>query len=133
MGLENCRYGARDVVVGGRPGTDADAHGGPAFPGRSSAPTCARVLDQSDDALRPVVIPEGDDRLVQDDLVQDLDAVAFQLVGYLPRLTAVAVHQFGQAGTTKRLERRPDLDGSGAPGAVRREGHGVPVIAFEKI
>jgi hypothetical protein len=64
MSIENCLCGTLNAIVGCRPRTDADAHGGPAFPGCSSAPTCASVLDQRDDALRPVVIPESDDQLV---------------------------------------------------------------------
>jgi len=133
MSLENCHYGALDVVVCGCPRTDADAHGGPSFPNSSSAPTCAGSLGRSDDALRPLVIPEGDDHLVQDNLVQHFDAVPLHAVGYLSRVTAVAAHQVGQADTSEELKRRPYLNGSGAPGAVRREVHGVSVFASRKI
>jgi len=62
-------------------------------------------LDRSDDAPRLIVIPETDDYLIQDNLVQDVDPGLLQLVGYFPSLAAVAVHQFGQTGPSKQLKR----------------------------
>ena len=105
MCVENCPNREIDVLVSGCPRTDADSHDGAASPGAASAPASARVLDRSDDAPRPIVIPEPDDHLIQHYLVQDFDAGLFQLVGYFPSLVAVAAHQFSQAGTSKRLER----------------------------
>jgi len=118
MCVENCSDRELDVLVSGCPRTDTDSHGSPASPGAASAPACAGVLDRIDDAPRPIVVPESDDHLIQDNLIQDFDAGLFQLVGYFPSLAAAAAYEFCEAGTSKRLECRPDFDGAGTPGAI---------------
>src|SRR5260370_19995292 len=129
--VENCPNRELDVLVSGCPRTDADSHGCPASPGAASAPASAGVLNRSDDAPRPIVIPESDDHLIQDNIVQDFDAGLFQLGGYFPSLVAVAAHQFGQSGTSKRLERRPDSYGPVTPGTVRREVQFDVIVAVQ--
>ena len=59
MSLENCRYGALDVVVCGGPRTNADARGGPSFPDSSSAPTCAGSLGRAFTTPRTAVAKDN--------------------------------------------------------------------------
>lgn len=82
MCVENCSNRKINVLVSGCPRTNADSHGGPPSPCGASAPACTGILDQSDDAPRPIVIPESDDYLIQNNLVQDFDP------GWMPTLTA---------------------------------------------
>ena len=103
MCVENCSNRAINVLVSGCPRTDADSHGGPPPPYGASAPAFAGILDRSDDAPGLVVIPETDDYLIQDNLVQDFDTGLLQHLGNFLSLAAVAVHQLGQTGTSKQL------------------------------
>jgi hypothetical protein len=92
MCVENRSNRKINVVVSGCPRTNADSHGGTPSPCGASAPASAGVLDRSDDAPCLIVIPETDDYLIQDNLVQDFDPGLLQLVGNFPSLAAVAVH-----------------------------------------
>ena len=67
---------AVDIGVGGGPAGNADAHGGAALPDGDAAPAGAVVLKFFDDALGFFGVAEGDEDLVEDDIVQDLEATA---------------------------------------------------------
>src|SRR5688500_9999635 len=107
------------------PAADADAHGLAPVPARAAAPAFAGLLETPDRRFRPGVAAKGGHHLVQDDLVQDLDACALQF-GAEPRgLVAVAIDEPGKAAAPQRLECSPDVEAARAPRAVRREVDGV--------
>ena len=90
MCVENCFNRKINVLVGSCPRTNTDPHGGPSSPCGASAPASAGVLDRSDDASRPIIIPETDDHLIQDNIVQDLEKARWYLDREIANLKAKA-------------------------------------------
>ena len=121
------------VVLGRRPGADADPHRLAALPAGPAAPAVTRFLQRGDHLLRALVIAERDDDLVQDDVVQDLDAGQGQLVREPARLVAVAVDQLGEPASAELPQGRPDIDAARAARAVRREVDGVAMLAEQEV
>src|SRR5262245_38690646 len=69
-GAEDGGEAALDVNRGGGPGGDADAHGGAPLPGGAAAPAGAVGLDAGDHPAGGGVVAEGDEDLVEDDVVE---------------------------------------------------------------
>ena len=57
------------VGIGGGPAGNADAHGGPALPDGNAAPASAVFLKLFDHAFGFLGVAEGDEDLVEDDVV----------------------------------------------------------------
>ena len=64
---------AIDVVVGGRPRTDGDAHGGTPVPDRAATPASPFFLDGGYDLVGTLFVAKRDQNLIQHNLVQDLE------------------------------------------------------------
>ena len=63
-----------DIGVGGGPAGNADAHGGAALPDSHGAPAGAFFLQLFDDAVGSFGVAERNEELVEDSVVQDLEA-----------------------------------------------------------
>src|ERR1700722_3349250 len=84
MRVENCSDRKINVLLGGSPRTHADSHGGAPPPCGAPAPASAGILDRSNDTFCLSVIPETDDDLIQDNLVQYFNPGLLELVGNFP-------------------------------------------------
>ena len=86
-----------------------------------AAPAGPVVLDGGDDGAGAFRLAEGDEDLIQHDLVEDGVACVAQTLGEARRLAAVALDHLGQPRATQRLQRGPDLDATRAAREFRRE------------
>ena len=68
------------------------------MPSGPATPTLAGMLNRGYDPVRSVVIPEGNDDLIQDDLIEDFGTAVTQSIREPLRLAAISVHQVRQAG-----------------------------------
>ena len=91
------------------------------------------MLNRGYDPVCSVVIPEGNDDLIQDDLIEDFDTPLTQPIREPLRLAAISVHQISQSGAPERFKCRPDFNGACASGAIRSEVNGVPVVTCQEI
>src|SRR6202020_16198 len=86
-----------DVGVGGGPVADADAHGGLILPDCAAAPAGSFLLNGGDGAAGLFGSAEGDEDLVEDDVVEDWMAGGAEGVGEAASLAAVALDHGGAA------------------------------------
>src|SRR6202007_3354881 len=129
------------------PVANADAHGGAALPDGASAPACAVLLNRGDGCLGFFGRPKRDENLIEDDVVEDVEASGAESVAEAAGPAANAFDHFGHTATAKRTERSVYGDSAGASGffgnkfvriAFRAggddvgcgEGHGGPMGGF---
>ena len=73
-----------------------------------------------------VVVAEAHEDLVEDDVVEHLDAVLrAEDLGEAPRARAAALDHLGDALAPERAQRRPDRERAGAARGLRRPVHRV--------
>ena len=78
------------------------------------------MLDALDHALRPLRIAEGNEHLIEHDVVEDLAASRGKQFGEAPRLRAIPLDQLGETHAPERAQRRPHLDAARATRQLRR-------------
>ena len=74
-----CREAALDVGFVSRPGCDANAHCSLAVPHCSTAPAGTIFLNRPNNALRGLCISKRHEYLIEHDLIQDAEALGFEL------------------------------------------------------
>ena len=132
MGLGSRRFDAEDggdaevdVGFGRRPRGDADAHRGAALPHGDAGPAGAFGLDGGDHPGGAGGVAEGQEDLVENDVVENLEARCRKFFGEAASEGAIAGDEGGKAGAAEGVERGPDLDAAGATGKLGREIGGV--------
>jgi hypothetical protein len=87
-------------------------------------------LDGGDHPGGAVGVAEGHEDLVEDDVVENIQAGGGKFFGEAAGVRAIAGDEFGEAGAAEGMERGPDLDAAGATGKLGREIGGVARGAF---
>src|SRR5579863_3285998 len=101
IGVRDADHGrdaALDIVVRGGPAGDRYSHRSVALPLCACAPAGSISLDGGDDAPSLFRANEGNQDLVQHDIVQNSESSGAQAIGEEARLAAVALDHLTQPG-----------------------------------
>src|SRR4051812_24647308 len=120
------RHRAVDVVLGGRPVRDRDAHVAAAAPGGAAHPARAVALHGVDHALGLLIAAEADEDLVEDDVVCDLGAALLQLRGEPAGEVAAPLDEVRDAVATELLQGSPRGEPARPTGRLEGEVGGRP-------
>src|SRR5205807_6811702 len=109
-----CRH--FDIALTRRPVRYRNPHGRPAVPGCAAHPADPAALYAVNHCARDLVgVAESHQDLVENDIVEDLDALATaQQLGKLRCASTAALHQFRYATPPQMLDRRIDHKAAGA-------------------
>ena len=113
-----------DVVVGGGPVADADAHGGLALPDGAAAPAGAFLLNGGDGARVCSGVPKETRTWLSTTSLR-IRSRRRGGFGQAAGLAAVAFDHLGEAATAEGAEGGIDRDGAGAAGFLRDELVGI--------
>ena len=122
---DHSREGAVDIVVGGSPRGDGDAHGGAALPDGAAAPARTVGLERGDNRAREFVGAKADEDLVDHDVVQNVGSGSAEFVGEAAGVRAGAVDHFGDAEAAERAKGGPDFHSASAARHLGSPLHGL--------
>src|ERR1700761_5450111 len=98
---DDCIDASFHIVIGSRPVAHADAHGGVALPDCASAPAGAFLLYGSDGCLGLLRRAKGDKNLIQNNVIENVEASGAESGTESLSLAAVAFNYFSETATAK--------------------------------
>ena len=130
-----CKSGNRalHILPGGCPGTYADPNDWLAFPGGAATPTFAGLLDIFERCPGDLRRVAGNQHLVEDHLIQDAEALSFQLHAKPAGMLAQAIDQLLQPFFSKGFEGSPELNRPGAPAHFRCVEHAIASLTVIQV
>lgn len=121
------------VGVRGVPSRHADAHRDLLVPGGGPAPAGAVGLDGGDQAVGGLIAAGADQDLVEDHVVEDVQAGLAQRVADPAGLPACGGDQVCYASAAKAAQHRPHLDLAGTLRGLRRVMHRLETVLRREI